>query len=87
MTPQHQMFQQQILAVANTLYNQQRPILMQQYPNGLVPDDADKSLRARCQLAAQQQVTAGFRARRQQQMMAAQGGMQQMNGMQNGMGM
>jgi transcription factor SPT20 len=60
---------------------------MQQYPNGIVPEEADKNLRGRCQQAAHQQVTAGFRARRQQQMMAAQGGMQQMNGMQNGMGM
>jgi transcription factor SPT20 len=58
----------------------------------MVPDEAEKALRARCQQAASAQVTAGFRARRQQ-MMAAQGGMQQMsgmqqmNGMQNGMGM
>lgn len=37
---------------------------MQQYPNGLVPDEADKNLRLRCQQAATQQVTAGFRARR-----------------------
>jgi len=35
---------------------------MQQYPNGLVPEEADKQLRGRCQQAAQQQVTAGFRA-------------------------
>jgi len=109
-TPQHQMFQQQILAVANTLCmwffrlnfvhlscpgrgaqlslpsfaanhvvrlhggfpsmhadqdhldNQQKPILLQQH-NGLVPDEADKNLRQRCHQAAQQQVTAGFRAR------------------------
>jgi transcription factor SPT20 len=59
---------------------------MQQYSNGIVPEEADKNLRGRCQQLAHQQVTAGFRARRQQ-MMAAQGGMQQMNGMQNGIGM
>jgi len=75
------------VAVATQLYNQQKPLLLQQYPSGMIPDEADKSLRQRCQQAAHQQVTANFRARRQQQMMAAQGGMQQMNGMQNGMGM
>ena len=52
----------------------------------MIPEEADRVLRQRCQLAAQQQVQAGFRARHQQQMMAAQGRMQQMNGMQNGMG-
>ena len=83
MTPQHQMFQQQIVAVATQLYNQQKPLLLQQYFNGMIPEEADKSLRLRCQLAAQRQVQAGFRARRQQQMMAAQGGMQQMIGRQN----
>jgi transcription factor SPT20 len=34
-----------------------------QQHNGLVPEDADKNLRQRCHQAAQQQVTAGFRAR------------------------
>ncbi|KAH7342833.1 Spt20 family-domain-containing protein [Rhexocercosporidium sp. MPI-PUGE-AT-0058] len=90
---QQHMFQQQVMAAAHSLYNQQRPKVASSYANGTLPEEIDRQLRAQCQANAQQSVQRRFQAQRaqqQQQMMAqaqAQGMQQNMNGMQGGMGM
>lgn len=92
------MFQQQVMATAQNMYQQQRPKIASNYPNGILPEEIDRQLRSQCQSNAQQQVSRRVQAQRaqqQQQMMAqaqaqaqAQGMQQQnMNGMQGGMGM
>ncbi|RFU27705.1 hypothetical protein B7463_g8631, partial [Scytalidium lignicola] len=89
---QHQLYQAQVVKLANTLYQQGIGQLQQQYPNG-IPEDIARNLRVQCNQNATMQVQNNFRMRRmaaQQQaaQMAAQQGMQQnMNTMQNGMGM
>ncbi|KAG4431260.1 hypothetical protein IFR05_013248 [Cadophora sp. M221] len=92
---QQHLFQTQVAAAAQTLYNAQRPKVASSYANGILPDEIDRQLRLQCQTNATQTVQRRFQAQRaqqQHQMMAqaqaqAQGMQQNMNGMQGGMGM
>ncbi|KAH9216979.1 Spt20 family-domain-containing protein [Leptodontidium sp. 2 PMI_412] len=90
---QQHLFQTQVVATAQSLYNQQRPKVASSYANGILPDEIDRQLRLQCQTNATQTVQRRFQAQRahqQQQMMAqaqVQGMQQNMNGMQGGMGM
>ena len=86
---QNAMLQKSIANATQNLYQQNFPTLQAQYPNG-IPDEALRNFKSQCQQSATQQVHQTFRARRQmaahQQMMAAQQGGMNPNGM-NGMGM
>ncbi len=78
---QQQAMQRQLMQIASTYYNQQKQAFLQQNPSGMIPPEVDSQLRHR----AHQQAQVALQRRRE--MMAQQGAMQNMNGMQNGMGM
>lgn len=94
---QNSAIQQQVRQHAQKLYQERFPGVQNQHPGG-IPPEVEQAFRISCQNEATQQVSNRLKAMRQQQManhqmanqqmMAAQAGMQQnMNGMQNGMGM
>jgi transcription factor SPT20 len=86
MSQQQQIFQRHVMQAANQIYQHQKGLYLQQHPAG-IPPEVDVQLKTRAQQAAQQQVQQRFQKQRQEQMMAAQQHQQNMNGMQNGMGM
>ena len=89
MQQQQMMMRKAISGRAHQIYQQQIPQFQAQYPGG-IPDDVHANLRRQCQQTATAQINQQMNASRmqqQQQMMAAQHGGMQPNGMQNGMGM
>ncbi|CZS97336.1 hypothetical protein WAI453_008549 [Rhynchosporium graminicola] len=95
---QQQIFQQQVIATATSMYNNERLKTAANYPNGILPEEVERNLRVQCQRQATENVQRRIQMSRnhqaqQQNMMAqaqaaqAQGMQQNMNGMQGGMGM
>ncbi|TQS36799.1 hypothetical protein Golomagni_02741 [Golovinomyces magnicellulatus] len=74
----------QIMGLAQRIYQAEKAAFTSQNPNVMINDDLDRQMRARAQNTAQQQYA---QARRRQQMVAAQAAQAQQNGMQHPMGM